>query len=291
MTLQQMEYICAIAEEGSISGASRRLHVAQPPISRQLAQLEGELGVQLFVRRKQGVSLTQAGEHFYQESRRLLQGIDNMLEGMKNIDEGVTGVLQIGIEYSVSPYGLPYISRFRSQYPGVELEINVDTTLELERKLQKGDLHLIFTRATPAEKASFHQKLLNEDPLELIMTKELDPAPTLKEIPIELLKDVPFCQLRSDDDWNYGSFLSDACQRHGFLPRVACQCLSAHIAVQIVLAGLGVIYLPRSITQTVPGSGIYSKPIRELHPVSPSMLVWNEDAYVPPCGRLFLNYE
>ena len=61
MKLQQLEYFCAVAEEGSISGASRRLHVAQPPVSRQIALLEDELGTALFIRGSKGVRLTQAG--------------------------------------------------------------------------------------------------------------------------------------------------------------------------------------------------------------------------------------
>ena len=291
MKLQQLEYICAIVEEGSISGASRRLHVAQPPISRQVALLEEELGIQLFVRQNHGVMLTQAGQKFYQESRRLLQGIDHMVSGIKSLDEGVTGTLQIGLLYSIAPYALPRIMKFHKQYPLVELKISIDTFQGLMRRLQRGDIHLLFTRMDAAEAAGFSTRMIGEDPLELLMTKELDPAPELDEIPIDALREVSFCQLQTDDDWSYSSYLTDECQRHGFLPKVAVQCFSSHIAVQMVLAGFGVSFLPRSIADTVPGSGIYSKPIRDLHPVSPSMLVWNENTYMPPCGRIFLQME
>ena len=69
MNFKQLEYFSAVAEAGSISGASRTLHVAQPPISRQLALLEDELGVTLFRRTNKGVELTAAGQCLYQIGR------------------------------------------------------------------------------------------------------------------------------------------------------------------------------------------------------------------------------
>ena len=66
MTIRQLEYFCAVVEEGSVSAASRKLHVAQPPMSRQIALLEQELGVTLFRRGNKGMLLTEAGESLYQ---------------------------------------------------------------------------------------------------------------------------------------------------------------------------------------------------------------------------------
>ena len=103
MTLQQLEYFSAIAEEGSIGAASRKLHTTQPPLSRQLAALEEELHVKLFLRNTKGVSLTYAGQHFYQEIKRLQQGMTNLVSDMSSIDKGIMGKLEIGVEYSVAP--------------------------------------------------------------------------------------------------------------------------------------------------------------------------------------------
>ena len=75
MKLRQLEYFCAVAEEKSISAAARELHVAQPPISRQIAQLEEELGVQLFLRGSKGMALTDAGQSLYQQTQQVFQDI------------------------------------------------------------------------------------------------------------------------------------------------------------------------------------------------------------------------
>ena len=291
MKLQQLEYFCAVAEEGSISGASRRLHVAQPPVSRQIALLEDELGTALFLRGSKGVRLTQAGQSLYQESRMLMQGMENMVTNIKNIDQGIMGTLKIGIIYSVVPYAMDYLRRYHERYPKVDLRVDIGTPQQLIEQLRQGSLHAIFIRSGATGQYGFNEYILSEDPLELITTKELDPAPEKDTIPIEMLRDAPFCLLRSDDIWGYSNFLSDECLRHGFRPRIVCQCYSTHIAVQMILAGFGMSFLPRSITATVPGSGLYSKPIEGLTAMSSSILVWNENTFMSHCGRLFVELK
>ncbi|MBQ6622610.1 MAG: LysR family transcriptional regulator [Mogibacterium sp.] len=291
MKLQQLEYFCAVAEEGSISAASRKLHVAQPPVSRQMALLENELETPLFIRGNKGILLTQAGQQLYQESRVLMQGMESMVSNIRNVSRGIMGTLWIGLLYSAAPYALPYLKRYHDLYPDVDLRVNIDTPQNLTDELRRGRLHVIFIRSGATGQYGFSERIIGEDPLELIMTRELDPAPDSPDIPVELLKDRPFCLLRSDDIWGYSNYLSVECLRNGFRPRVVCQCYSTHVAVQMILAGFGMSYLPRSIVDTVPGSGLYSKPIRGLQPVSSSMLVWNENTYMSRCGRLFVNLD
>ena len=100
MNFKQLEYFSAVAEKGSISGAARELHVAQPPISRQLAMLEDELGVTLFLRTNKGVALTEAGRCLYQQSRQMFQNLRTMADSVRDVDAGVRGQLKLGIIYS-----------------------------------------------------------------------------------------------------------------------------------------------------------------------------------------------
>ena len=85
MTIRQLEYFCAVAEGRSISAAARALHVAQPPISRQIAQLEAELGVQLFARESRGMKLTEAGQALYRQSRSLFLNLRRVEENVRSI--------------------------------------------------------------------------------------------------------------------------------------------------------------------------------------------------------------
>ena len=88
MNFKQLEYFAAVADEGSISGAARELHVAQPPVSRQLALLEDELGVTLFLRTNKGVELTEAGQCLYRHSRQMFQSLRTMADSVRDVDAG-----------------------------------------------------------------------------------------------------------------------------------------------------------------------------------------------------------
>ena len=220
MKIRQLEYFCAVAEEKSISAAARELHVAQPPISRQIAQLEEELGVQLFLRGSKGMSLTDAGQSLYQQTQQIFQDIRRVEDSVRSVGTGMSGRIKLGVIYSAMSYALHYINEYHSRYPQVELFIRVGSPQELIESLNRGELHALFLRTAAREPSGLQERILGEDKLELIMREDLDPAPELNEVPIERLEGVPMCLLRSDDLWSYNDFLVQECQRSGFTPNV-----------------------------------------------------------------------
>ena len=224
MKIRQLEYFCAVAEEKSISAAARELHVAQPPISRQIAQLEEELGVQLFLRGSKGMSLTDAGQSLYQQTQQIFQDIRRVEDSVRSVGTGMSGRIKLGVIYSAMSYALHYINEYHSRYPQVELFIRVGSPQELIESLNRGELHALFLRTAAREPSGLQERILGEDKLELIMREDLDPAPELNEVPIERLEGVPMCLLRSDDLWSYNDFLVQECQRSGFTPNVTCHC-------------------------------------------------------------------
>ena len=125
MTIRQLEYFCATAEEGSVSAAARRLHVAQPPISRQIALLEEEFGTALFRRGNKGMKLTEAGEGLYQQGRQYIADMAQLTEQVRSLGAGVRGMVRVGTLYSAIPYAMPYLQAFRDAYPQVELYIRM----------------------------------------------------------------------------------------------------------------------------------------------------------------------
>ena len=114
MKLRQLEYFCAVAEEKSISAAARELHVAQPPISRQIAQLEEELGVQLFLRGSKGMSLTDAGQSLYQQTQQIFQDIRRVEDSVRSVGTGMSGRIKLGVIYSAMSYALHYINEYHA---------------------------------------------------------------------------------------------------------------------------------------------------------------------------------
>lgn len=288
MNLKQLEYFSAVAEAKSISLAARNLHVAQPPISRQLALLEDELGVCLFLRTNKGVELTEAGRSLYRQSQNLFQDMRTIVDSVRDINAGMRGLLKIGMIYSNISIALQYLKEFRAQYPQVELYVRLGSPGDLLEDLNKGDLHLLFLRSSSERGSGLHERILGEVPLELVMIRELDPAPDQASVPLEALKGVPMCLLRSDDLWGYSNYLIKECQRQGFTPNTTFRCYDTPMAMQLVQAGFGVSYLPRSIVETQPHSGLYTKPIQGISVLSYPTLVWSSNLYYASCVKRFL---
>lgn len=288
MNLKQLEYFSAVAEAKSISLAARNLHVAQPPISRQLALLEDELGVCLFLRTNKGVELTEAGRSLYRQSQNLFQDMRMIVDSVRDINAGMRGLLKIGMIYSNISIALQYLKEFRAQYPQVELYVRLGSPGDLLEDLNKGDLHLLFLRSSSERGSGLHERILGEDQLELVMIRDLDPAPDQASVPLEALKGVPMCLLRSDDLWGYSNYLIKECQRQGFTPNTTFRCYDTPMAMQLVQAGFGVSYLPRSIVETQPHLGLYTKPIQGISVLSYPTLVWSSNLYYASCVKRFL---
>lgn len=288
MNFKQLEYFAAVAEAKSISGAARELHVAQPPVSRQLALLEDELGVTLFLRTNKGVELTEAGQCLYQHSRQMFQSLRTMADSVRDVDAGVRGQLKLGIIYSDVQIATSLMQEYHERYPQVELYVRMGSPGDLLDDLSRGELHVLFLRSQSERSYGLRERVLGEDPLELVMRAETDPAPGQAAVPIQALRDVPMCLLRNDDLWGYSRDLTDECRRAGFTPNVACHCYDTPMEMQMVQAGFGVGFLPRSIVSAHRGSPVYSKPVLEFSAKSYPILVWQNDPYQTGCVRRFI---
>lgn len=289
MNLQQLKYFLAAADAKSISQAAKLLDISQPSISRQIFLLEQELDVELFLRTNKGIELTDAGRMLCRQSRDLLQGVNNMKSIVQEAGSGVRGHLKIGTLYSDTPILLEKLHLLRRNYPHIELYIRHGTPFDLTQELQTGELNLLFLRTVGNEADNLNTLVLGEDPLELIMHRDLDPAPEEDEISIDLLRDAPMCLLRTDDFWGYNEYLLKECQRHGFTPNIVCQCYDTPMTMLMVSDGFGLSYQPRSIVQTLHNPDVYAKPIRGFYTRSFPTLVWNADTYLSPSVKLFLS--
>ena len=118
---------------------------------------------------------------------------------MWDIDQGLRGCLKLGSIYSTISFTLDFLKKYHAEYPNVEYYIRMGTPGDLLKDLSNGDLHVIFLRGTTSEISGSWERILGEETLEVILTESLDPAPGLDYIPIERLRDVPMCLLRSDD--------------------------------------------------------------------------------------------
>ncbi len=125
VSLRQMESFIAVAEDLNFGRAARRLHIAQPPLSRQIQSLESALGIVLFRRNRRHVELTDAGQVFLRDTRAVLQLVASALENVQQAAHGEGGHLSIGFEgvalYDVIPRS---VKAFQDKYPGINVTLH-----------------------------------------------------------------------------------------------------------------------------------------------------------------------
>lgn len=140
MELRHLRYFVAVADELSFTRAAARLHIAQPPLSRQISQLEEELGVQLFERSTRSISLTPAGAYLYQQARLIVARVRDVGDSVRRIGKGGRSWFGLGFVPSLLYGFLPeLIRRLRETHPRVELGLNELTTAQQVDALKTGE--------------------------------------------------------------------------------------------------------------------------------------------------------
>lgn len=169
MKLHQLRYFITVAREQNFTRAAEQLHIAQPPLSRQIQQLEQEIGVQLIERGARPLRLTEAGKLFYDQAVMALEHIDEMVEVTRRF--AATQRTRLGVGFvSSTLYGhLPeVIRRFRQDRPEVELVLQEMTSLEQITALKEGRIDVGFGRI-PREDPQIDRVLMRNEPLRVAL--------------------------------------------------------------------------------------------------------------------------
>ena len=159
MDIRQLLYFITVAEEGQITAAAKKLHMAQPPLSQQMKHLEDELGVALFKRGSRQTELTDAGKILFRRAQQIINLSDSTLREIKDFKEGVYGTLSIGMVSSSGSVILrPFMQQFHRQYCGVRFEVYDGNTFKIIDLLTKGLIEIGIVR-TPFNYEPFHLSL------------------------------------------------------------------------------------------------------------------------------------
>jgi DNA-binding transcriptional LysR family regulator len=141
VTLTQLEYFLAALRSGSFSAAAQRLHVAQPSLSEQVARLERDLGVSLFLRGSRGLRLTEAGRRLQPEAERILLAVGEARVAVEEIRDLESGAVAFGAFSSAHHYLLSdLVAEFRARYPKVAVRVLAYNSTEIARSVREGDL-------------------------------------------------------------------------------------------------------------------------------------------------------
>lgn len=270
--LRHLRYFIAVAEELHFGRAAERLHIAQPPLSQQIRQLEQELGFQLFHRTKRSVQLTEAGQVFLAESCKLLKQLEQAVETGRQVSRGEKGQLIIGFVSSAAYNVLPLILRsFRMQAPGVRLELHEMATNEQLQWLQSGRIDVGLLRP-PVEDKSLDLFTIIREPL-VIALPESHPLTQAPEVALSSLAGEAFILFpRPQAPRAYDQIIS-LCLQAGFSPTIVQEAMQMQTIVSLVAGGIGVAIVPVSL-QNLQRTGVVYKPLQELTPYFEVAVAW-----------------
>jgi len=289
MELRHLRYFVAVAQMRHFGRAAERLHMAQPPLSQAIRQLEADLGVELFARTTRQVNLTRAGEVFYDDAVRILQSVDDSTRRVKRFADGRLGVLRIGLTGAASYAQLPHIARIvKRELPGVALEIHTEMlTPAQELALTESRLDVGVLRP-PTREEGITCRAIAREPLVLVLPEHhrLADEPT-----------VSVADLRPENFIMYPaasrSVVNDAvvrsCLAAGFYPHSEHEVEETSTLLALVAAGLGVALVPESV-RAVRLDGIVFTPVQDTESVALA-LAWRGNDTSPLLERFLAAME
>jgi LysR family hydrogen peroxide-inducible transcriptional activator len=169
VTLSELRYIIAVAQERNFGRAAQKCFVSQPALSVAIAKLEDELGAQLFERGKGEIGITAVGERIVEQAQRVLEEASRIREIAQAGRNQLVGTLKLGVIYTVAPYLLPdLIPRLRTLAPQMPLDIEENLTENLETELKSGRLDAAII-ALPFEPSGVIAEFLYEEPFQVVV--------------------------------------------------------------------------------------------------------------------------
>ncbi|MFD2872082.1 LysR family transcriptional regulator [Mucilaginibacter ximonensis] len=249
MEIRHLQYFKAVAEHLHFRNAAASLFISQPPLSRQIRELEEELGMQLFERNNKRVALTEAGKYFAAS----VDSIFAQLEESKNIarqihNAAASGELKIGYISSVyQPYLAGVLKALRAEFPYIKTNLYERPTIRQIEALEQGQLDVGILRA-PVQSENLTVHSLFFDPFMVVMPAN-DKAFRNRDQLSAFIKDKPFIFFNKEYAPQYHGKLVEICHRMGFKPDITHEVNNVHSILQLVEAGLGVSILPLSLQQ------------------------------------------
>jgi DNA-binding transcriptional LysR family regulator len=248
MELKRLKYFMAVAEELHFGRAAARLDMAQPPLSRQIAQLERDLEVQLFDRSRSQIRLTQAGETLLIRVRDLLGTLDSTYREVRGIGQGGAGRLRIAFVGSATYGPLPsLIKSFRSHYPDVELALSAMNNADQKRALIQREIDIAVARPS-LDDDEFRQEPLHSEPLIMAVPDDSHLAQQ-ERIKIEQLSDQTLIIYPRRPRPSFADHVLSTLQSAGIEPEDVIEAQDYQTAISLVSVGVGVSIVPQSVSQ------------------------------------------
>lgn len=283
MNFRQLEYFLAVANAGQITAAAQQLHMAQPPLSYQLKQLEAELGVTLLNRSATGTTLTPAGQLLRDYAQQLIDLRERADSQVRSLGQGLAGVLSVGvISSSIGATPNDKLRTLTRHYPKVQIRLFEDNTYGLIDRLDKRLIDVAIVR-TPFTAPGLASKTLATESMVAVVPKKYDhfSAATLK---VEDLASVPLIIYRRFEHLFQTTFAAKQ-----MAPFIACTCDDARTAVQWAESRMGVAVVPQSVAEQTSGAQTAVRLIRYQPWRTTLKMVWPEQITPSPLLQRFID--
>lgn len=284
MDLDRLAAFVAVADERHFGRAAASLHIAQPPLSRRIQQLERELGVLLFRRDRRGVELTAEGGRLLPQARRALNQVERVRSTAAELASGAGGRLRLGFVASAAAEVMPrLVQAHRRAFPALEWHLRAATSQDQVAALQAGSLDAGLVRP-PEVRPGLAILGLAREGLAVVL-----PAahPLAGRVALRLsdLKGWPLVLYPRADGPAVCDRIVGACHAAGFEPRVVEECGELAAAAGLVAAGVGLaVVIGASCAGLSPS--VVLRPLADDEPSWPLALTWDGEAAAPRVRRL-----
>lgn len=249
MNTKQIEYALALSETLNFSQVAEQLGISQPSLSKQILQLEKELGVKLFDRNHSPLTLTAAGEYFVRSARELVYKEEQLRKTLGKFSSGENGRLTIGVTPFRSLYLMPeLIKKIRSKYPGVQVSLQEVNSAQLRKDAAEGKFDFAIVNL-PVDSSLLEVTPLTKDTLVLAvhnsMAEKLPVNTDNKDYPaidFKEAKDLPFVVLGAGQELR--QLFDGLCTSSDFQPNIAAEVMGVTSAWTMARAGVGAALLP-----------------------------------------------
>lgn len=288
MELRQIQYFLEVAKREHVTDAANSMHVAQSAVSRQIANLEAELGVELFHREGRNVKLTNVGRLFRDHVKIAMNEIDTAVQKVTEHLDPERGMIRIGFSTSLSVQTLPnVISSFRFEHPEIEFQLHQGSLKYLMNMIERGDIDLAFVAPVPSEDEYIAGTIFyTENLLALVPTD--NPLANQDRIRLNQLRNERFVSFRPG--YSLQPIIISACKDAGFTPYLAFEGEDIETIKGLVSAGLGVAILPESSLQSDIPLDTKSLIITEPTVTRSVGIILPKTRQLAPSEQIFLEY-
>ncbi|HEY0832355.1 MAG TPA: LysR substrate-binding domain-containing protein [Azospirillum sp.] len=247
MDLRHLTYFIAVAEEENIGRAAKRLRISQPPLTRQIHQLEDELGATLFIRTPRGVELTEAGQLLFEQARNIQSLVEQTMERTQRAGQGRLGRLDVAIFGSAIMDVIPkLLHAYRNRFPDVKVVLHTMTKAEQIEALQQRRISVGFNRMLAPVDDIDTLQVTTEG---LLLAVHADhPLAKQQTVRFAELKDHPIVLFPTGSRPSFIDRVIGFCAECGFEPQVSQEVGDAVTSLALVASGFGVCLVPESAT-------------------------------------------